>query len=45
MPVLTRNEAKDEVEMLKADHEKVKGLFRQFFEAGERAHKTRQKLA
>jgi hypothetical protein len=45
MPVLTRNETADAVEMLKADHEKVRGLFRQFFETGERAIKTRQKLA
>ncbi len=45
MPVLMRNEAADAVEMLKADHEKVRGLFRQFFETGERAIKTRQKLA
>ena len=45
MPVLTRNETADAVEMLKADHEKVRGLFRQFFESGERAIKTRQKLA
>ena len=35
----------DAIEMLKTDHRKVLDLFRQFSEAGERAHKTKQKLA
>ena len=33
------------VKMLKDDHEKVKGLFRQYEGAGERAHQKKQQLA
>jgi len=32
------------VALLKADHRTVKGLFREFEAAGERAHKTKQRL-
>jgi iron-sulfur cluster repair protein YtfE (RIC family) len=35
----------DAVSLLKADHQKVKGLFREYSELGERAIKTKQKLA
>src|SRR5581483_8243711 len=35
----------DAIELLKADHKKVKGLFREFEQAGERAHKTKQRIA
>lgn len=35
----------DAVQLLKSDHEKVKGLFKEFMETGERAIKTRQRLA
>jgi hypothetical protein len=33
------------VELLKQDHEKVKGLFKEFMESGERAIKTRERLS
>ena len=33
------------VELLKQDHEKVKGLFKEFMESGERALKTRERLS
>lgn len=33
------------IDVLKADHDRVKELFRQFEETGERAHKARQRLA
>ncbi len=33
------------IEFLKQDHEKVKALFKQFEEAGERAHKKKQTIA
>ena len=36
--------AKDAVELIKQDHQRVEALFREFEEAGERAHKTRQRL-
>jgi hemerythrin superfamily protein len=35
----------DAIAMLEADHRKVKELFREFSEAGERAHKTKQRIA
>jgi lysyl-tRNA synthetase class II len=35
----------DAVELLKQDHEKVKGLFRKFSETGDGAIKTRQRIA
>lgn len=35
----------DAVEMLKTDHRKVKDLFKQFSELGDRAHVSKQKLA
>lgn len=35
----------DAIELLKADHKKVKGLFREFEQAGERAYKTKQRIA
>ena len=33
------------VDLLKQDHEKVKGLFKEFMESGERAIKTRERLS
>jgi hemerythrin superfamily protein len=36
--------AMDAVELIKADHRKVEKLFREFEQAGDRAHKTRQEL-
>jgi hemerythrin superfamily protein len=33
------------IEMLKADHDHVKELFREFSELGDRAHKSKQRLA
>jgi hemerythrin superfamily protein len=38
-------QTQDAVAMLKSDHAKVKGLFRQFSEAGEQAFKTKERLA
>jgi hemerythrin superfamily protein len=35
----------DAIEMLKADHEKVKGLFRQYEAAGDRAYQKKQSIA
>jgi hypothetical protein len=35
----------DAIELLKADHKKVKGLFREFEQTGERAHKSKQRIA
>jgi hemerythrin-like domain-containing protein len=35
----------DAVKLLKDDHKRVKALFRDFEGAGERAHKTKQKIA
>jgi hypothetical protein len=35
----------DVIEMLKADHEKVKGLFRQYEAAGDRAYQKKQSIA
>ena len=34
----------DAVALIKADHRKVEQLFREFEEAGDRAHKTKQQL-
>ena len=45
MATQTRSQATDAVQMLKDDHEKVKGLFRQFEEAGEKAYKTKLSIA
>ena len=36
--------AQDAVALIKADHRKVEQLFREFEEAGDRAHKTKQEL-
>jgi hemerythrin superfamily protein len=36
--------AQDAVELIRADHRKVERLFREFEEAGDRAHKTKQEL-
>jgi hemerythrin superfamily protein len=36
--------AQDAVALIKADHRKVEGLFREFEQAGERAYKTKQQL-
>jgi hemerythrin superfamily protein len=36
--------AQDAVALIKADHRKVEQLFREFEEAGDRAHKTTQQL-
>jgi hemerythrin superfamily protein len=35
----------DAIEMLKADHEKVKGLFRQYEAAGDRAYQKKKSIA
>jgi hemerythrin-like domain-containing protein len=35
----------DAIEMLKADHEKVKGLFRQYEAAGDRAYQKKRSIA
>ncbi len=35
----------DAIRLLKADHKTVKGLFRQFEEAGDRAYQTKQRIA
>jgi hemerythrin-like domain-containing protein len=35
----------DAIEMLKADHDKVKELFRKYAELGDSAHKTKQRIA
>ena len=35
----------DAIEMLKADHKKVKALFREYEAAGDRAFKTKQRIA
>jgi iron-sulfur cluster repair protein YtfE (RIC family) len=37
-------EKMDAITMLEADHKKVKGLFREYEKAGERAHATKQEL-
>ena len=36
--------AQDAVELIKSDHRTVEQLFREFEQAGERAHKTKQRL-
>jgi hemerythrin superfamily protein len=36
--------AQDAVALIKADHRKVEELFKEFEEAGDRAHKTKQRL-
>jgi hemerythrin-like domain-containing protein len=36
--------AQDAVELIKSDHRTVEKLFREYEEAGERAHKTKQRL-
>lgn len=41
----TKMETLDAAEMLLADHKRVKDLFRQYSEAGERAYKSKQRLA
>jgi hemerythrin superfamily protein len=45
MATQTKAQTADAVQMLKADHDKVLGLFKQFSEAGDRAFKTKQELA
>jgi hemerythrin superfamily protein len=36
--------AQDAVSLIKSDHRRVEGLFREFEQAGERAHKTKRRL-
>jgi hemerythrin superfamily protein len=37
--------AKDAVELIKEDHKRVEALFREYEQAGDRAHKTKKRLA
>ncbi len=45
MATKTRTRTSEAVTMLIEDHNKVKALFKQFDEAGDNAHKTKQRLA
>ena len=45
MATETKQQTMNPVEMLTQDHDRVKDLFRQFKEAGDKAYKTKQNLA
>jgi hemerythrin-like domain-containing protein len=45
MATKTESSAQSAITMLKEDHRKVRALFREYSELGERAHKSKQRLA